>query len=365
MKILFVWTGVTSYMADCWRTLQRRPGVELKVIVEQVASGKEFKADHVLAGLDYQLIEANTTLNPSARAPTGQLEGFAITSIVQHPNTQTSKRPNDWLPDIMFVVGWRSKVVRMIVTDLRFETVPKICCSDMPWRWLPRCFGARFVLAGYLQRFRGMMVPGRSGARYARWLGFGKSSIFEGMYGIDTERFARVPKPCERRGFLYIGRFAPEKRLDLLVKAYVRYRERGGSWPLDLYGAGAAIPAEALRVPQLFVHSFVQPSEMPRIQSEHACLVLASDFDPWPLVVLESCASGTPVIVTDRCTNHYELVKRNGLVVRHGNVQEMALAMRRMEREYSDFDAADGVRAAKQYSCAVWTERIMAICNGQ
>ncbi len=60
MKILFVWTGVTSYMADCWRELQRRPGVELKVVVERVDSGKEFDAEKVLAGLD------RTSSSPSA-----------------------------------------------------------------------------------------------------------------------------------------------------------------------------------------------------------------------------------------------------------------------------------------------------------
>ena len=29
MKILFVWTGVTSYMADCWRSLQAEEDAEI------------------------------------------------------------------------------------------------------------------------------------------------------------------------------------------------------------------------------------------------------------------------------------------------------------------------------------------------
>lgn len=53
MKILFVWTGVTSYMADCWRELSSRPGVELKVVVEAAPSGRHFDAAQILSGLDY------------------------------------------------------------------------------------------------------------------------------------------------------------------------------------------------------------------------------------------------------------------------------------------------------------------------
>ena len=35
MNILFVWTGVTSYMADCWRALASRPDVSLKIVIEE------------------------------------------------------------------------------------------------------------------------------------------------------------------------------------------------------------------------------------------------------------------------------------------------------------------------------------------
>ena len=89
MKILFVWTGVTSYMADCWRELSRLPGVELKVVVEDVDSGKEFDRAQVLAGLD------------------GDIGG--------------------WRPDVVFAVGWHSRLVRGIVTRPDWRGIPKVC----------------------------------------------------------------------------------------------------------------------------------------------------------------------------------------------------------------------------------------------
>ena len=57
MNILFVWTGVTSYMADCWRELSCLEGVSLQVVVEQVASGRAFDAAKVLSGFDCCVVE--------------------------------------------------------------------------------------------------------------------------------------------------------------------------------------------------------------------------------------------------------------------------------------------------------------------
>lgn len=342
MKILFVWTGVTSYMADCWRRLQQEPDIELKVVVEQVTSGREFDAEKVLAGLDYQLV------------PNGDPSSLCASALKQKP-------------DLVFACGWHSTVVRTLVARPDWKDVPKVCCSDMPWRWKFRCFAARFVLRRYLRQFAGMMVPGRSGHRYARWLGFSEERIFEGMYGIDVERLGTAER-VERSGFLYLGRFAPEKRLDVLLKAYLRYRRLGGTWALDLYGAGPL--EDGLRqsiarsgVQTIGLHPFVQPADVSLLYASHACLTLTSDFDPWPLVVLESCANGLPVIVTDQCTNHYEFVRRNGLVVRRGDVEGFARALLRMERERTDFDVAEGRRRAADYSCAAWCGKIRRIAE--
>ena len=56
MKILFVWTGVTSYMADCWRELARKPDIELKVVIERHSSGAEIDVSKTLSGFDVQVV---------------------------------------------------------------------------------------------------------------------------------------------------------------------------------------------------------------------------------------------------------------------------------------------------------------------
>lgn len=340
MKILFVWTGVTSYMADCWRALQRLGGVELKVIVEQTPSGRDFAAAEVLRGLDYTLVSSNL---------------------------RTSELPN-FQPDVIFAGGWRSRNTRRALAA--FPDVPKVFCLDMPWRPSLRCVLARWVLRPFLRQFRRIYVPGELTARYARWLGFAPDQIVRKLYSVRFERFEGFER-FERRGFLYLGRFAPEKRIDLLVKAYARYRELGGIWTFDLYGSGPLPRFQTSRPPNLQTsrlpnfHPFVQPDELPRIYCDHACLLMASAFDPWPLVILEATAAGLSVIASDRCGNGTEL---GACRVPFGDVEAMAREMLRVEREW----AGGGSRPpaglansfAKEYDCEAWAKRTVEIARG-
>lgn len=320
MKILIAWTGVAGYAADCWRALAARADVELKIIVEPQVIGREFDTARTLHDLDYSIVSNVEELND--------------VDIAQ--------------PDIMFVCGWHSRIMRSLVSSRAMRNVPKILCCDMPWRWQIRCIAARFVLWPYLRKFEGIFVPGQAAAKYARWLGFPKGRIFHGMYSIDTKSFAAVAScEIERRGFMYVGRNAPEKRLDILGKAHARYLKLGGTWKLDIYGG----------------ENFVQPDEVPQLYASHAALVLASDFEPWGMVVLEAAAAELAVICTDVCGVRHELVKGNGIVVPHGDAEAFARAMLRMEREYASFDRAQGAALAAEYDCNRWADRVQAIAT--
>lgn len=326
MKILFVWTGVTSYMADCWRALQRQSGIELKVVVEQVASGSDFNAAHVLRDLDCVLTTA---------------DGFDVSSL------------RAFRPDVVFAVGWHSRIVRAVVSEPDWKDIPKICCFDLPWRWSLRCFAAKFVLGAFLRRYSAAYVPGRACERYAKWLGFRK--VYKGLFSIDVSRFG-TGAAADRKGFLYVGRFSEEKRLDLIFAAYARYRESGGSWTLDLYGSGNAIPDLPSAADGLSVHPFVQADEVPRLYAGHACLLLASAFDPWPLVALEARAAGCEVIQSDRCGNRLELDTR---VVRYGDAGAMARKMLEVERA----GCAGTPGRVENWGCEAWTKRTIGICE--
>lgn len=324
MRVLFVWTGLTSYMGDCWRELVKRDSVELKVVIaveERNARQIDFKENDVLCGLD----------------------AVVIGDDLMPPDF------GDWQPDVMFMVGWRSKVCRFYSESPKWANVPKVCCFDMPWRWKLRCVAAPFVLRRYLRRYSAAFVPGSACERYAKWLGFWK--IYRGLFGISVKRFAAV-KGCagDNGSFLYIGRNSPEKRLDVLQEGYRRYKERGGKREFRLFGKG--LPG-----------GFVAPSDVPAIFRSSAAFVLASDFDPWPLVLLEAMSAGCPVIASDRCTNRPELGK-NWIVFRHGDAGDLTKALARFDTIH-DFDInimkQENVEFASQYDCSRWANRVLGI----
>jgi len=329
MRILFVWTGLTSYMGDCWRRLASEPDVDLRVWIDDsgsVAKAVSFDASQVMRDLAWENVGASDW-----RAGVG---GWGVAE-------------GRWTPDIIFAVGWHSAVCRDIVTFGPWANIPKVCCFDMPWRWQFRCLVAPLVLGRFLRQYRAAFVPGSVCARYAKWLGF--KNIHTGLFAIDTKRFggSGVGGSGERY-FLYIGRDSAEKRLDDLRGAHRLYREAGGKLALRMYGKGLE-------------GGFVRPDQVPDLMRGAAAFVLASDFDPWPLVLLEAMSAGCRVIASDRCTNRPEL-GRNWRVFPVGDVRTLAKAMTEVEVEGEvEGVVKENIALAQRYDCGEWVKRVRRI----
>lgn len=312
MKILFVWSGLSGYMGDCWRELAKAQGVELKVAVDRSKTlrGGHFDAVDVMRDLDW-----------------------------------SDALPQEWTPDIVLSVGWRNALCREAALRDWGADVKKVCCFDMPWEWSFRKIAARFLLWRYLRQFDAAFVNGACAARYARWLGFCKDRIYKGLISTNTRRFG---SHRGGNGFLYVGRDAPEKGLDVLRAAHSQYRERGGRWPLEIVNG-------------------VSPNDLGPVYSAADCFVLPSLHEPWGVVLVEAAAARLPIICTDACGARHEVVRGNGVVVPSGNVDALASAMWSVSEEGRDFDLEEGVRLAAPYSCERWAERVVAIsrelCN--
>ena len=309
MKVLFVWSGLTGYMGDCWRELAGREGVDLKVAVDLSDKyfGGNFAPQDIMRNLDWG-------------------EGL----------------PWGWNPDIVFTVGWHNRMCRAAVEA--FPNARKVCCFDMPWEWRIRKIAARFILWRYLRCFDAAFIPGVIAAKYARWLGFSEGNIFKGLFSTDITRFAAHNGGG---GFLFLGREVPEKGIDVLRKAYDIFQANGGKWGLR-------------------VVSNASPSDVAKCYSEADCFVLPSRWEPWGVVLAEAAAAGLPIICTDKCGARFEVVRGNGVVVKSSDAEALALAMRKIE----DLPIAErlamgakGKALAQHYSCKVWADRVIDICH--
>ena len=359
MNLLFVWSCMSGFIADAWQALARIPDVQLKIFIEErVNNMTRFDLDETLHGLDYTLINENASSMAYAR-----LDEDAIA----------------FQPDMIFIVGWRRRLPRHFALSRRFNYVSKVLIFDLPFAFTLKKFIAPFVLRSYLRHFVGCFVPKTSAVQYAQWLGFkggidggpkgGLGWIDDRLESVNVRKFDGIAKRRQSlskwpKRFLYVGRYASEKGVPMLVRAYRRYRllavRDGGDvaqlWRLDCCGAG---PLARLFENESGVQDlgFVQPSTLPEIMLEHGAFVIASSREAWGAVIAEAAAAGLPIVCTETCGAAMELVKKNGVICKVGDVESMAHAMLRLHRMDDDSLAAMGMRGialAEPYSSENW-----------
>lgn len=322
MKIAFVYTGIAGYMTDCWRALGSLPDVELRVWLEDMKAYRfNGNREVALRGIDVKW----------------EYSEYISTEWLEEVESEMAV----FKPDVVFVCGWSRKLPPFISKSKKLANIPMVLMLDMPWEWTLRKIAARFILHNRLRRFCMVFVPGASTATYAQWLGFQRTKIIEGAYCIDLYRFSDVKESqCKdsRKDFLYIGRKAHEKGLDVLQSAYDEYKKRGGSWNLK-------------------IPDFIEPADIPSVMHGRSCLVLPSRWEPWGVVVLEAIAAGMKTIVSDCVGARLDLPVDE--VFRSGDVAGLAEAMLRIERLSKKRDDID----LSKYNTDSWTRRVVEICE--
>ena len=119
----------------------------------------------------------------------------------------------------------------------------------------------------------------------------------------------------EKPFFLYVGRLAEEKNIEMLVAAWIAYRQEGGDWPLVLVGDGPARPQlEQLATSagpmgaEIVFAGHRRAEELTPFYAFAGCFVLPSTREPWGLVVNEAMAASLPVLVSQQCGCAEDLV---------------------------------------------------------
>ena len=163
-------------------------------------------------------------------------------------------------------------------------------------------------------------APSASTLQYARRLAPAITSSSSVIYnGVQASPVVPSPLPFDRPHLLCLGRLAPEKGLDTLVRAVAAAGDP--RIVLVLAGSGAerdplAAPADGLGVRIAFLPDI--PWE--RIAERFAIadvFALLSRHEPWGVVVNEAAACGLPLVVSDRVGAAFDLVEDgvNGAVV--------------------------------------------------
>ncbi len=345
-RVAVCWHSVSGYMAACWRALATTPGIDLLVVTQEPGTGGQMPFDKgVLAGVNTVLVPPDALVRDDGM-----------------------RRPVvEFKPDVLVVGGWFIPACNALVRDRSLASVRKINAIDRPRQNNWRDWYHRFSKGRYMRSFDLVFVTGERSFQYARFLGIEPTRIRRGTYGVDYP--ALSPLWEERRSrpdgwprsFLFMGRYEREKGVDVLAEAYRRYRALVAEpWPLATCGRGSL--AGVLKgIDGVTDLGFVQPRDQPDLFRRQGVFVMPSRFDPWPLVIVESCAAGLPIICTNACGSAVELVRPlvNGVYAADEDPADLARAMRQMherERELPAMGRAS-MEFAASYSAEMWAVR--------
>jgi glycosyltransferase involved in cell wall biosynthesis len=140
---------------------------------------------------------------------------------------------------------------------------------------------------------------------------------------------ATAPISIEGRFILAVGRLEQQKRFDLLLAAFAKSRTQEHC-TLVIVGRGSLQNALAQQILDLGLeHKAVLAgfdSNPYKYMAKAEFQVMSSDYEGYPLVLIEALSLGCPIVSTDCPTGPREIIKHNvnGLLVEKGNIDAIA-----------------------------------------
>lgn len=206
-------------------------------------------------------------------------------------------------------------------------------------KYIPRPW---FIFKPIYKRATGLIAVSQAINDNLTVLGYSNSKIIKNAidFGcIDDKKhealdFSNIPY------VLAVGRMDDDiKRFDHIIKAYANSVLPGKGVQLVILGDGKIKPelielSKNIGGEDLIRFEGFQKNPFKYFAKAHS-FVLASRFEGFPMVLIESLACGTPVISYDCLTGPSEIINdgHNGLLVENGNIAALSTAITRMHTD--------------------------------
>ncbi len=180
--------------------------------------------------------------------------------------------------------------------------------------WLARV--RRYQRRLMLRRAEGCIAYGSTAKRYLIDIGESEESIRVALNTVDTAFFTRprslgVDRPFT---FVVVGDLTGRKRIDLILAAANTLHRRSADFRVEIIGDGPTRGALEATSRELELddvvtfRGFLQQSQIRDALAHSDCLLFASEFDIWGLVLNEAMAMALPVIASVRAGATIDLV---------------------------------------------------------
>ena len=269
-------------------------------------------------------------------------------------------------PDVVVVSGWSTFTAQATIAWCRWRSVPYVLVVESHDEgprpgWRRAVKGA--VVPSVVRGASGVLVTGTLArdSMVARGAVGERVRVFANTIDVDTfQQQAKqlVPRRAELRAalgaseddtvVLSVGRLAPEKRYDMLIRAVAASSDPGPV--LVLAGEGPERERLVKLGHELDVRlRLVGDWPWARVVELYAAadvFALLSERETWAVVVNEAAACGLPLVLSDRVGAAADLLRdgENGFLVAAGDVSGAAAAIRRLAGD-PELRAAQGARS--------------------
>ena len=242
-------------------------------------------------------------------------------------------------PDVVHIategpLGWSAlqaaKVLKLPVTS-DFRTNFQSYSKHYGVGWL------RKPIVAYLRKFHNAtactMVPTRELMRTLSQNGFANLKVVS--RGVDTKLFNIAKRDTSLRSswgatddtkvLISVGRMAPEKNLDQVLKTYDALKSTGQAFKLVMVGDGPLKEQFQKRYPEIIFPGMLSQSNLAAYYASSDLFIFPSQTETFGNVTLEALASGIPVLAFD-CAAARDWVQTgvNGWLVAENNPEGFA-----------------------------------------
>lgn len=231
-----------------------------------------------------------------------------------NPDIVISWRANSGCFTVLACIGLNVKVVFSERSDPYMETSPLLKIAT---------FICQFSDGGVFQT--------REAQRYYKRL-VNKSIVIPNPVILDEILPDYIPLNGRNHNIVWIGRIKePQKRLDVLLKAFQIVHKEKPNINLSIFGDGPDMDSTKSLAKDLGISSHVifqgrTDKSIEAIKS-YSLLVLSSDYEGIPNVIIEAFIAGVPVVATDCSPGGARVLvddEVNGYIVPAGNFNALA-----------------------------------------
>ena len=314
--------------------LARRPRLAIVAASLEILGGQGVQARSVMEGLRTDGYDVRfVPINPPFPA------GLRWLRRVPYARTL--------LNELLYLLQLR-ELRRVDVVHIFSASYWSFLLAQAPAIALARMFGKRVVLNYHSGEADDHLA--RWGARVHPWLRLAHEIVVPSVYlrqvfarhgyrarviqnVVDTSRFAFRTRAPLRPHLLCARNLEPYYRVDVVIEAFARLRERYPEATLALAGVGSEEGALRRLVARRGARGIeflgrIEPAAMPAVYDRADIFVNASVLDNQPVSVLEAFAAGLPVVTTP--TGDIANLVRDGVtgrIVRKGDAEGTAAAV--------------------------------------